>query len=108
MLESLENRRFLSGGVTVAQSGGVLTVTGGAGDSQIHVKEDNHNVLVESGGVAIGTFSGVTAIKINGQAKFDDIFYEGNTVGAKISAGGGNDRITITDSGTAGSYASGD
>jgi hypothetical protein len=108
MFDTLEARRLLSTGVTVSQSGGALTVNGGGNGSVISVREDNHNVVVEDSGVVIATKAGVTAIAINGQGKNDQVFYQGNSVGAVIKTGGGNDEITITDKGTAGSYASGD
>jgi hypothetical protein len=109
MLESLETRRFLSAAATATQSGGVLDIKGGADGGAIRVIEDNHTVTVEFNGTApVASYSGVTAINITGQAKNDQIFYTGNSVGANIKAGGGTDEIVINDHGTAGSYASGD
>src|SRR5437868_3400412 len=109
MLETLESRRMLSSSVSASQSGSTVNVTGGSDGSVINVVETNGNVLVEN--VATGqaaTFTGITKININAQAKNDTVFYTGNTVGAKISTGGGNDLISIDDRGTGSSYATGD
>jgi hypothetical protein len=109
MFECLESRRLMSSGVMVSQSGGALLVTGGGDGSTLRVSETGGgNGIVEDNGVQIAAFTGVTSIKIAGQAKTDRIFYDGVSIGAVISGGGGNDQITVTDAGTAGSYASGD
>src|SRR5215212_9811496 len=108
MFDTLEARRLLSSGVVVSQSGGTLNVIGGANGSVISVRETAQNVVVEDQGAVIFTGSGINAINIKGQAKDDRIFYTGDSVGANISAGGGNDALTVTDQGTAGSYVSGD
>jgi hypothetical protein len=108
MFDTLEARRLLSSGVVVSQSGSTLNVIGGANGSVISVRESAHSVVVEDQGAVIFTGNGIDAINIKGQAKDDEIFYTGDSVGANISSGGGNDRLTVTDQGTAGSYASGD
>jgi len=108
MIEKLETRRLMSGGVNASQSGSSLTVTGGSADSQVSVLENNHTVLVHDNATGVTqTFVGVNSISISGQAKKDTIFYTGNTVGARIDGGGGNDDITIDDTGTGSSYADG-
>ena len=108
MFDTLEARRLLSTGVTVSQSGSTLNVGGGANGSVISVRESAGNVIVEDQGQEIFSTSGITKININGQGKADQIFYTGDSVGAVIKAGGGNDEITVTDQGTAGSYVAGD
>src|SRR5688572_23288841 len=99
MFQLLESRRFLSSAVSVSQSGGALEVTAGADGSVITIVENNHNVFVEDNGVQIYN-SGATVInsvKVTGQAKMDQIFYTGNTVGAVIRGNGGNDSLTVRD-----------
>jgi len=108
VIEKLESRRLLSSGLTATQSGTTLDVVGGADGSKIVVREDNQNVLVHDNVTGTDqTFAGITAINIVSQAKDDSIFYTGNTIGAQIDAGGGNDTVTIDDTGTGSSYASG-
>jgi hypothetical protein len=108
MLESLESRRMLSASISASLSGSTLTVTTGADGSFANVVEDHGTVLVEN--VTAGTsttFTGVTKIYINGQAKTDNLYYTGNSIGAVIDANGGNDNIVIADIGTGSSYATG-
>ena len=59
-------------------------------------------VVTEISTGATWDVTGATSIDINGTALTDDIFYTGNSLGAKIVSGGGNDSITVadTDSGT--------
>jgi hypothetical protein len=108
MFETFESRRLLSSGVTVSQSGSSLEVKGGADGSVIRVNENAGTVVVEDSGTVIGTFAGISAIKITGQAKNDQLFYRGNTVGAVMSGGGGDDQLTVEDNGAVGSHVSGD
>src|SRR3954447_19984013 len=96
-VENLELRRLLSAAVAVSGSG-VLTVNGNSADDQIAVTENNGAVTVaytDKNGVfhdasgSLGTtdgtsFSGITAIRINGGGGDDQIFYTGNSIGADI------------------------
>jgi len=112
IVETLESRRLMSGGVGSSISAGKLTISGGADASQIVVVEHNGDVWVNSPNPNIsdpGTanFHGVTGIAINAQAKADTIYYTGDTIGAVISSGGGNDSIFIDDTGTGSSYVNG-
>jgi hypothetical protein len=112
MIEKLESRRLMSSGVTSSLSGGSLTVTGGADGGTLSVDEHNGNVWVNSANPNISDattadYHAVTVIAINGQAKNDVIFYTGDTVGAQIDAGGGNDAISVDDLGSGSTSATG-
>jgi hypothetical protein len=135
MFESLEQRRMLA--VAVSATSGVLTINGDKNVNLINVIEVGQNVHVETSNLPNGTitaqdFTGITTININGGAGNDVIFYDGDTVGATIhgdnagkngnggSTGGsglshsdnagrkGDDQITVTDDGSAGSAVFGD
>jgi hypothetical protein len=115
MLESLELRRLLSAGTSYTLTTGVLTVTGGTSFDMINVSEGDGNVHLEYYDTA-GQFQqvdlpGVTAININGGKKSDQIFYTGNSIGAKIFGGAGGsgfDEITVSDKGTGSSTVNGE
>ena len=99
MFEQLEARRLFS---TISVSGGVLTITGGNANNNIVVRENNGSVHVEDSGTPTD-YTGITAININGGPNDDIVFYTGNSIGANISGLSGNDSITISDEGSAGS-----
>jgi len=106
-LESLESRRLLSG-VTTSVTAGILTVTGGPNTNTINVNETGGSVSVEDDAVNIGTFPGITGIVIQGGAKDDRVFFKGNSVGAKVFAGSGNDQLTVSDTGSGASRVDGE
>jgi hypothetical protein len=97
MIESLETRRLLA--VAVSASNGVLVINGDKNNNVINVIENSGAVHVETSTLPNGTitqqdFTGITAIKINGGAGADAIFYSGNSIGADIhgdNAGNGSD-----------------
>ena len=107
MFQTLETRRLLSNSVTVSRYGDELTVKGGDNGSVIRVIETNRNVTVESSGTQIFSGSSIKKIKILGKGGPDQIFYQGNSVGACIDGDGGRDEITVADTGSAGSVVTG-
>jgi len=118
MIESLESRRLLA--VSVSVAAGVLTVDGDKDKNFISVRENAGNVHVETstlpgGVITAADFVGITQIKINGGKNSDEIFYQGNTIGADIhgdvnngGTGKNKDNITVTDEGTGSSVVDGD
>ena len=92
MFEVLESRKLLA--ATVSASGGTLLINGTNSVDVITVHEQSHNVLVETsvpgGPITQQNFTGITAIKINGNGAGDTIFYTGNTVGADIHGDNAN------------------
>jgi len=93
MLESLEQRRMLA--VAVSATSGVLTINGDKGANVINVIEVGHTVHVETstlpgGAITQQDFTGITKININGGDGNDQIFYDGDTVGATIHGDGAN------------------
>ena len=112
MFETMEMRRLLSGGPTVSQSGSVLTVNAGADGGVVNIYEDtlvDGKVTVEApNGVVVSTHTGVTVVDFTGQASSDAVFMTGRTVKYEAAGNGGNDMMTISDTGTASSVISGD
>ena len=111
MIESLESRRLFA--VVATQDGaGAVLVDGGNANNAIKVVEDAGTVSVYDNtanpDVPIATFTGATAITILGDAKSDDIFFTGNSLGASIFTLSGTDTIVIDDQGTGSSYADGE
>jgi len=127
--EMLETRRFLTvtlqppvaGGssgdppatgapqyVTVTQSGSgtvhIQTTGGSKAVMNVAVSEDNGTLVVTE--IQTGATWDVTnanpakGINIVGSKNDDTIFYTGNSIGAKIQAGSGNDSIVVADTGT--------
>ena len=73
-------------GVAIIETNGTLVVT-----------------EIETG--ATWDVTGATAVVINGSSFSDDVFYTGNSLGAKVTTGGSMDSITIADTGTGSSDA---
>jgi hypothetical protein len=106
-MESLESRRLLSAVVTV--EGTTLTVEGTSGVDALSVVEDNGVVAVTDQNTLelLGSGSGITSIIVNANAGNDNIVYTGNSVGAAIYGGLGDDYIAVADMGSAGSTGHG-
>src|SRR6266516_2873554 len=95
--------------VAVSVSGGVMTVTGGSQADIITVRENAGNADFYDGKTgATFSASGITAINISGGGKNDQIFYTGNTVGANVHGDGGDDSLSVNDTGTGSTTVSGD
>src|SRR5437763_16305271 len=95
--EALESRRMLAAAGDTFKSGG-LNVGGGSKADSITVVENNGSAHLELTDpkhrvFATADFTGVSAIKIQGGGQADTIFYTGNSIGAVINGGGGNDFI---------------
>jgi len=93
-----------SGNVKIAATGGSKSVM------NVAVSEDNGNLVVtEIQTGATWTVTNATSVSINGTKKDDSIFYTGNSLGAKITAGSGSDSIVVADTatGAGGSLATG-
>jgi len=115
MFEKLETRRLfalpsatLSSGNLVIKGGsqadtisvGENTSTPGANPSTVHVEltEAAHNFYVTY------DFVGVKGITINAGGGADTIFHTGDRIHPSILGSGGNDSISVTDTGMASSY----
>ena len=100
MFETLESRMMLSTTVPAASvsfSSGNLTITGTSYTDTIKITESSGSVTVVSESKTLGTFVGVKLTTIKGMGAADTITYAGNTEGAAIYAGNGNDTINVSD-----------
>lgn len=95
-------------------SGGSSNLCGGSSTTMnnctmgVAVMEDHGTLVVTE--ISTGATWDVTNAKtvtINGTDNADDIFYTGNSIGANINAGGGDDSITVADTGTGSSNVNG-
>jgi Ca2+-binding RTX toxin-like protein len=106
MFETLESRRLLtattfSDGVNaVMGSGSTLQINAPVAGSNLAVLEVNHTVSVQDVTTQQSVvFANVLHIKMTGNRGADRICYNGSTIGASIATGGGNDDVTLLDSG---------
>jgi Ca2+-binding RTX toxin-like protein len=113
LFESLETRRFLSvtlssgtpSIVTVTQSSNGKVEVAAKGGSKSHL---NVSVLERGGSLrvveeetgATWDVTAATGVSIVGTKKNDNIYYDGDSIGAVITGSDGIDQITVADNGT--------